>query len=850
MDPNWEYDAPQFVDFNNIGNEEDNADEFFDVDENGVRLSSGFNSETGVNIAEEEERNESDQHGGEEEQGDNPTAGDQMAADRPGDNNEEVLAPVRRKPKPSNMVTSWGKAAPVKVYSNQGPAASHPTGRSHSQPGGANAGQAGASTSQGRPAGETTGRFQPVVARTSSTSSQNLPPAHRGRARTKPETPTRRSLREAVAKTVEAVRNSPRLDKNKPKRLGTNNTTPRLGISPLVGGRSTSGIQTSLNKPSARSVSKSPGRQMARPTSASRGGVALPKTPDILKRSRNKLMAGNQANRQMGLGKIRTAMMTKRQVGNKTAAEGGVGQQPVRAGAGAAGTSHQPMRATTRPVEFKFATDSRVKPSPAKAGSAPAEAAGGQPQDFSRSLRSYRKPETTSVMGVTQTKPFPSMERKRRHSADPNSSNKYTSMAEQLTKFQQGTPDRFRSRPRAPSKSPTRSTRGRSASPNPGLTMPKTPHLATMTRSRPATALSREQQEEKDMEEAREKQFRAHAVGENVPKLHYRPVERRPPTVPQPFQLTAPSRPDHGAASRPDSEDAPPTFHAKPLPHKILESVTGLPEKRLLPVVSPQSPAFVARERTAAAARQQAAAEAVEPVPEPIPKAKPAPHRGVPVCLPTNTKKSTVPQPFSFSERDQVQQQKKEEKIKKILEEEAAAREFHAHPIAAAPPLPPRQPVVPTKPEPFQLKIEERVESRLEKWQEDITKELNEQRKAANFKASEATVLEKNPFKPKPSDKPLSEIGNFTLHSEKRAEERSQYDKERQQKEAEMEGEKRLLEERRKREEEEEVNRMRKQQVHKAQPIRHYRPVEVAPSEKPLTHPQSPRFRLKDGHSD
>ena len=42
MDPSWEFQAPQFVDFNNIGNEEDNADEFFGVDENGVRLSSGF----------------------------------------------------------------------------------------------------------------------------------------------------------------------------------------------------------------------------------------------------------------------------------------------------------------------------------------------------------------------------------------------------------------------------------------------------------------------------------------------------------------------------------------------------------------------------------------------------------------------------------------------------------------------------------------------------------------------------------------------------------------------------------------------------------------------------------------
>ena len=75
-----------------------------------------------------------------------------------------------------------------------------------------------------------------------------------------------------------------------------------------------------------------------------------------------------------------------------------------------------------------------------------------------------------------------------------------------------------------------------------------------------------------------------------------------------------------------------------------------------------------------------------------------------------------------------------------------------------------------------------------------------------------------------------------------------------------MEGAKREQEERRKREEQEEVARLRKAAVHKAQPIRfakkwirkkifskfpgfrNYKPVEVKPSEKPLTHPSSPKF--------
>ena len=44
------------------------------------------------------------------------------------------------------------------------------------------------------------------------------------------------------------------------------------------------------------------------------------------------------------------------------------------------------------------------------------------------------------------------------------------------------------------------------------------------------------------------------------------------------------------------------------------------------------------------------------------------------------------------------------------------------------------------------------------------TQELEEQRKATQFKASAARSLVIPPFVPKPSDKALSEISNFTLH--------------------------------------------------------------------------------------
>ena len=96
---------------------------------------------------------------------------------------------------------------------------------------------------------------------------------------------------------------------------------------------------------------------------------------------------------------------------------------------------------------------------------------------------------------------------------------------------------------------------------------------------------------------------------------------------------------------------------------------------------------------------------------------------------------------------------------------------------------------------------------------------------------------------PKPSDKPLSQIDqNFQLHSDRRAEEREEYDMKRKNKEAELDAARRQMEERRKYEQDLEVQRLRREAVHKAQPVRHYQPIEIQRCEKPVTLPISPKF--------
>jgi len=790
MDPSWEFQAPQFVDFNNLEADEDGAaDEFFNVDmESGVRLS--FGSEDIANTTEgsvETAIVPTDQASTAPQNPDIATETSQTA--------EDCAAEKEKPKKPRNMVTSWGPGATNKVSATSSKAPP-PTSR------------APARVSNGAnkvPTGDEPHSGRVVKPRT--------------------ETPTRKILRAAVAQSIEAARSSPRRNGTVPKRLGTNTSEPRL----LRSRAQSSDIAKYLKKPSAmrtRTLSKSPGPSSR---ATSRGRPALPKTPEILKRARNRL-GRSQENQEVESKKSQLA--ANRKINEKTSR--GPMKPPAR-----------PM-AVTRPMEFKFATDARVKDN-AKAG------AEKDKKEFTSTLRSYAKGQNVpeSSTGMTVPKPFPSMEtaRKRRHSADPKTPSKFMSMAEKVNKFQKETPQRFRSRPNGPNPSPLRSRRGRSASPSqraPGITIPKTPHLTAKHRTRPTYALSREEQEKKDLEDAKQNQFKAHAVGEGVPTFKHAQVETRPSTIPEPFHLT-----EQHHAPVTATEPAPAPFKAQPLPSKLLQAVTGLPERKMIPVVVPESPAFAMKERLAN--RKQAAVEAqlaaVE-AQEPIIRAKPAPHRNIPVILPTIAKKSTVPQPFSFSERDQTLMQKKEDKIKKVLEEEAAAREFHAQPILAPPPLPPRKPVEATQPKPFALKIDERVDSRVAKWQEDVQKELEEQRRAAtNFKAQEAKVLTKAPFEPKIPEKPLREIDNISrpfAHSEKRAEERAKYELEQKQKEAELEGAKRLLEERRKREEEEEIARIRREAVPKAQPIRHYKPVEVHPSDKPLTLPMAPAFRIKD----
>ena len=64
----------------------------------------------------------------------------------------------------------------------------------------------------------------------------------------------------------------------------------------------------------------------------------------------------------------------------------------------------------------------------------------------------------------------------------------------------------------------------------------------------------------------------------------------------------------------------------------------------------------------------------------------------------------------------------------------------------------------------------------------------------------------------------------------------------RKNKEAEFDAARRQMEERRRHEEDLEVQRMRREAVHKAQPVRHFNPIDIQPCDKPVTVPVTPQF--------
>uniref|UniRef100_A0A8I3P877 TPX2 microtubule nucleation factor n=1 Tax=Canis lupus familiaris TaxID=9615 RepID=A0A8I3P877_CANLF len=457
----------------------------------------------------------------------------------------------------------------------------------------------------------------------------------------------------------------------------------------------------------------------------------------------------------------------------------------------------------TKSVDFHFRTDERIKQHPKNQEEY-------KEVNFTSELRKHPASPARVTKGCTIIKPFNLSQGKKRTFDETAST--YVPLAQQVEAFHKRTPNRYHLR----SKKDDTLLPSKSA----GLKIsrdPQTPVLQTKQRTRPVTYKSAADQEAEELEKLQQYKFKARELDPRIleggPILPKKPPVK-PPTQPVGFDLEIEKRIQE-RESKKKSEDEHFEFHSRPCPTKILEDVVGVPEKKVLPITVPKSPAFALKNRIRMPTKEDEEEE--EPV---VIRAQPVPHYGVPFKPQIPEARTVEICPFSFDSRDKERQLQKEKKIKELQKGEVP--KFKALPLPHFDTinLPEKKVKNVTQIEPFCLETDRRGALKAQTWKHQLEEELKQQKEAACFKARPNTVISQEPFVPKKEKKSIAEglSGSlvqepFQLATEKRAKERQELEK----RMAEVEAQKvQQLEEARHQEEEqkrEELARLRKELV-------------------------------------
>uniref|UniRef100_A0A2K5QBK9 TPX2 microtubule nucleation factor n=1 Tax=Cebus imitator TaxID=2715852 RepID=A0A2K5QBK9_CEBIM len=522
----------------------------------------------------------------------------------------------------------------------------------------------------------------------------------------------------------------------------------------------------------------------------------------------------------------------------------------------------QPVKKTvsqvTKSVDFHFRTDERIKQHPKNQEEY-------KEVNFTSELRKHPSSPARVTKGCTIVKPFNLSQGKKRTFDETVST--YVPLAQQVEDFHKRTPNRYHLRSKKDETSKFGSCsvtqdgvqwhdHGSLQHLTPGLNNwdsrcidPQTPVLLTKQRARPVTCKSTAELEAEELEKLQQYRFKARELDPRIleggPILPKKPPVK-PPTQPIGFDLEIEKRIQE-RESKKKSEDEQFEFHSRPCPTKILEDVVGVPEKKVLPITVPKSPAFALKNRIRMPTKEDE--EEDEPV---VIRAQPVPYYGVPFKPPIPEARTVEICPFSFDSRDKERQLQKEKKIKELQKGEVP--KFKALPLPHFDTinLPEKKVKNVTQIEPFCLETDKRGALKAQIWKHQLEEELKQQKEAACFKARPNTIISQEPFVPKKEKKSVAEglSGSlvqepFQLATEKRAKERQELEK----RMAEVEAQKaQQLEEARQLEEEqekEELARLRKELVHKANPIRKYQGLEIKSSDQPLTVPVSPKFSTR-----
>ncbi|XP_075427844.1 targeting protein for Xklp2 isoform X1 [Ascaphus truei] len=578
----------------------------------------------------------------------------------------------------------------------------------------------------------------------------------------------------------------------------------KLTGTPLNRGQSTSGTDAhNLGSPKPRSR------------------LPMPSTPTVMKRSVSLKLKSSEEQELEKMQQMQQEVMEKRRQ-NEESLKASI--------AGAGQVVKKTVTQVTKPVNFHFCTDDRVKRQTE-------EPSGDQYKevDFVTALRKHpASPVRLPKGGYTIPKPFNLSQGNKRKHDDESNSGQFISTAAQVQAFYRRTPSRYHLRSKQRDQegpSPVKQMK-------PKLTHPKTPLLQTKQRHRPVSCKSTIEVEAEELAKQQQYKFKARELDSRM--LEGALILPNKPSMKEPtkaigFNLEIEKRIQQREKKEEEVEEAF-TFHSRPCPTKILSDVVGVPDKKMLPVTVPKSPAFALKNRVRVLSQEEEEEEA------PVIKAIPMPHYGIPFKPKLPEQRQVEACPFSFNDRDRESQQQKEKKLEELRNEEVPT--FKAHPLPQFDhiSLPDKKVKSLTKQEPFHLQIDERAVAKTQRWMQQMKEELKQQKEMSTFKARPNTVTHQEPFLPKKDTKILTVQDGFELATEKRARERQEFEK----RIAELETQKGLLEEEERLHQEEqakeEIVRLRHELVHKAQPIRKYKGVEVKASDLPLTIPKAPNF--------
>ncbi|XP_017678135.1 PREDICTED: targeting protein for Xklp2 isoform X2 [Lepidothrix coronata] len=581
---------------------------------------------------------------------------------------------------------------------------------------------------------------------------------------------------------------------------------------PMVSSGSRKETEESTKAEPSQDPDLSPEREKSKPL--------MPSTPTMLKRT--KPSSKLKSTEEQELEKMQQLQQEVMELRKKN-------EESLKAAiAGAGQPMKRPVGQVTKPIDFHFCTENRIK-----------QNVESQPEneykelDFAAVLRKHPPSPMRVPKGPTVPKPFNLSQGNKRKL---ETTSEYVSFAEQVEAFQKRTPSRYHLRSRKPEEEGQVS--GKSVKPQ--LTCAKTPVLRTKQRSRPVTCKTAAELEAEEVERIQQYKFKArelnYKIFEGGPLLPKKPCVRNV-TQPIGFELETEKRIQERESKKRQEEERF-EFHSRPCPTKILEDVVGVPEKKELPCTVPKSPAFALKSRTRVSGREEEKEKEVVPVI----KANPMPHYGVPFKPKMPEQRHVEVCPFSFDARDKERQIQKEKKREEFQKEEVPKFKAQPLPYFDQVKLPEKKVKAPTQPEPFHLQVDERGAAKLESWKHQLEEDLKKQKEAACFKARPNTVVYQEPFVPKKEHKLLSVPESFELATERRAKERQEFEKRLADAEAVRERYQEQIRQEQEEREKEEVAKLRQEMVHKANPIRKYRSVEVKPSDQLLTLPKSPNF--------